>query len=176
MNNKLDAFAGRIFDYCVKKIGLARTRSLVFGVAVAYVLGVIKLIWWLWIAHGPVVAIVSIVLGLALHLATSLRQQPRREINDMDGGYSQRHPDSALLSAERLLYFFLPKEVRENLLGDLQEEYPEMRRKLGSRSAKWWLYKQVMTSLWPMLQTAGRDLAKWGLIGWFEEFIRRIAH
>lgn len=31
-------------------------------------------------------------------------------------------------------------------------------------------------SLWPMAQTTGRTLAKWGLVGWFEEVIQRLAH
>ena len=71
---------------------------------------------------------------------------------------------------------FLPKKVREPLLGDLEEEYQEVREQFGKCSANFWFYKQVLTSLWPMLQTTGRTLAKWGLLGWLEEFIRRIAH
>lgn len=72
--------------------------------------------------------------------------------------------------------FFLPKKVREPLLGDLEEEYHEIHKQFGGRPASLWFYKQVLTSLWPMLRASGRTLAKWGLLGWLEEIIRRIAH
>ena len=75
-----------------------------------------------------------------------------------------------------LLTLLLPKKARCPLLGDLAEEYQEVREQFGERPADLWFYKQVLTSLWPMLQTTGRTLTKWGLVGLLEEIIRRIAH
>ena len=181
MNSKIENFADRAFDYSVERVGLAHTRLLVVGIVATYVLGVMTIIRWLWVTHGPVIAIVSVVLGLTLHCATSLWQRRQSVLREMEEDYPQHHTDAALRPAEYLLYFCLPKKVRNDVLGDLQEEYLEICGRLSRQKAKWWVHKQVVTSLWLMLQTMGwklvsRNLAKWGLIGWLEEVIRRIAH
>lgn len=70
---------------------------------------------------------------------------------------------------EYLLYLFLSKSDREYLIGDLAEEYLEVRSKFGRRAANIWYYKQVITSLWPLSKKAVR----WGLIAWVGEWVRR---
>ena len=49
---------------------------------------------------------------------------------------------------ENIFYLFLPKELREHLIGDLQEEfYQEIVPKYGLSKAKWWYRKQVFKSI-----------------------------
>jgi hypothetical protein len=68
-----------------------------------------------------------------------------------------------------LLYLFLSKKDREYLIGDLDEEYLEVRAKFGPRLADIWYYKQVATSAWPMIRKAVR----WGLLSTIGMWIRR---
>lgn len=70
---------------------------------------------------------------------------------------------------EYLLYLLLPKRDRENLIGDLAEEYVEVQLKFGTMAANIWYYKQVFTSAWPLILKAIRI----GLIAWVGEWIRR---
>lgn len=54
--------------------------------------------------------------------------------------------------AEYLLFFFLPKDQRDSVPGDLVEEYRTVLvPKFGVRAARWWFVKQVASSLWPLL-------------------------
>lgn len=68
-----------------------------------------------------------------------------------------------------LLYLFLSKKDREYLIGDLDEEYLEVRAKFGRRWADIWYYKQVATSTWPMMRKAVR----WGVLASIGAWIRR---
>ena len=72
---------------------------------------------------------------------------------------------------EYLLYFFLSKKERDNILGDLQEEYSEVFLKFRKTKARIWFYKQVFTSIWPLLR---RAVLKWAALGGIGEWIRRI--
>jgi hypothetical protein len=67
--------------------------------------------------------------------------------------------------AEYLLYF-LPKTMREPLLGDLEQEYHELFTRFGKRKATIWYYVQVALSYWPLLCSGVRKLIKWGVLGW----------
>ncbi len=50
--------------------------------------------------------------------------------------------------AERLLYWLLPKEMRESLIGDLVEECTtEIAPKFGAACARRWFWKQTCTSI-----------------------------
>lgn len=72
--------------------------------------------------------------------------------------------------AEYLLYFFLSKRDRVNLIGDLEEEYTIVQTKFGRRSATLWYYKQALTSIGPQ---ARKWVVKWGAVAWVEEWVRR---
>ena len=72
---------------------------------------------------------------------------------------------------EYILYLFLLKKDRDNVLGDLQEEYSEVLLKFGRTKAKIWYYKQVYTSIWPLLR---RALLKWTALIGIGEWIRRL--
>jgi hypothetical protein len=71
--------------------------------------------------------------------------------------------------AEYLLYLFLSKKDREHLIGDLAEEYLEVRAKFGQRAANFWYYKQVISSIWPL----SRKAVRWTLIAGVGEWVRR---
>lgn len=70
-----------------------------------------------------------------------------------------------------LLYLFLSKKDREYLIGDLDEEYLEVRAKFGPRLADIWYYKQVAASAWSMMRKA----VGWGLLASIGEWIRRFS-
>jgi hypothetical protein len=55
-------------------------------------------------------------------------------------------------AAEKFLYFLLPRRVRENIPGDLEEEYRTIiLPKFGPGYAKRWYWMQVVNSLVPIL-------------------------
>lgn len=51
--------------------------------------------------------------------------------------------------AEYLLYFFMTREDRDNILGDLREEYAEVLSRFGNKGARIWFHKQAISSLLP---------------------------
>jgi sulfatase maturation enzyme AslB (radical SAM superfamily) len=74
-------------------------------------------------------------------------------------------------SAEFLAYMLLPRSDRENVLGDLAEEYPSIVMKFGQRRAQIYFYKQVLASIWPLVR---KSLVKWGAVGWIVQWLRLI--
>jgi hypothetical protein len=54
--------------------------------------------------------------------------------------------------AELLLEKILSKEERENLIGDLAEEFTERQSVYGIRSTNFWYWRQVKNSAWPIIQ------------------------
>jgi hypothetical protein len=66
--------------------------------------------------------------------------------------------------AEYLLYF-LPKDRRESAIGDLEELYGKIYKRHGKRKAQLWCAAEVARSFWPLISSAIKRLAKWGLIG-----------
>lgn len=75
--------------------------------------------------------------------------------------------------AEYLLHF-LPKKDREQLLGDLEEEYRGIYKKFGRRKATFWYYCQVVMSFWPYIAHTIMKLLGWGVVGWVGSAIRRL--
>jgi hypothetical protein len=68
--------------------------------------------------------------------------------------------------AEKLLYFILPKDLRESLPGDLEEEYRTiMLPKFGLRFARVWYWKQVVGSVLPIIQNRLIKLFKLAWVG-----------
>jgi hypothetical protein len=59
----------------------------------------------------------------------------------------EKEPDALPLAA-RLLKTLLLDEDRENIIGDIAEEFSLFEAKL---KAHLWLYKQVFTSAWPLI-------------------------
>lgn len=70
---------------------------------------------------------------------------------------------------EKALLMILTKEEREYVLGDLAEEFALYQSKYGVRFAKVWYYKQVVSSVWPIL----RRTLRLGAFVWFAEWLRR---
>jgi len=176
MNDKMDTFFRRKVDDLVEKVGVSRARLLLNCISVVFACIAVAVIWAEWVISGPVAAIMSATFGCPMGFAVAAFQERKSKSLAASGGKPFHDAGAVPFSAKFLICFFLPKKVREPLLGDLEEEYQEIHEQFGERPARLWFYKQVLTSLWPMLQSTGRTLVKWGLIGWLEEFIRRIAH
>ena len=76
--------------------------------------------------------------------------------------------------AEFLFYLFLPKTLREASLGDLNEDYQEVYLKFGLKLAAFWYYKQVFTSLWPLVFSTIRKGIKWAGIGLAGHWVKKV--
>ena len=57
-------------------------------------------------------------------------------------------------NAEYFLYFFLQRDERDVVIGDLVECYGQVFARFGKRRADNWFYKQVIGSLWPLFKRA----------------------
>lgn len=75
-----------------------------------------------------------------------------------------------------LLYLFLSRQERDGLLGDLEEGYQEVHARFGTWAARVWYWKQVLTSLWPLLLRAASTLIKVGALGWIKHLTERFIH
>lgn len=84
--------------------------------------------------------------------------------------YPKSYPPVA---GEKLFVLILSREERRtNILGDLAEEYCELAEKFGERFATLWYYKQVAASVLPLIRKA----ARWSLLLWAGELIRKLTH
>ena len=91
--------------------------------------------------------------------------------------WTWRDRERSGLRREYLLYFFLPKKDREHIPGDLAEEYNTILvPKFGLASARRWYWKQVFTSVWPVVgPRLGGLLAVGGLaLSWLLRTLRRL--
>lgn len=68
--------------------------------------------------------------------------------------YSNREKKELPKVADHLLYLVTSEEYRENLVGDLIEEYSELQARFGERYARIWFYRQVIASFWPLFRRA----------------------
>jgi hypothetical protein len=75
--------------------------------------------------------------------------------------------------AEYLLWY-LPKESRENIIGDLEEDFRTAIDRFGRRKAIAWYYYQVGASFWPVMTRKAEKLLKWGVLGWIGDLIHRV--
>jgi hypothetical protein len=79
--------------------------------------------------------------------------------------YIQVHPETVLRAqgktdppkhAEQLLLLILCKRDRDNLMGDLEEDFRKVQAKQGIRFARLWYWKQALGSAWPLIRKLGR--------------------
>jgi hypothetical protein len=84
--------------------------------------------------------------------------------------FPAREPNQPPRLGEYALFLFLSKQDRINIPGDLEEEYRHIESKFGARPATIWYYKQVATSIAPLLR---KCFIKWVTIAWVEEWVRR---
>jgi hypothetical protein len=121
-------------------------------------------------AKTPLFEVVKMDCCLCQHCETRLLISPysrrlgtgRTDLNTQDPEASVKPPRRA----EFLLYLFLPKKWREVSLGDLNEDYQEVYRKFGPKPAAVWYYKQVISSLCPVVFRAIWKGIKWVGMGW----------
>jgi hypothetical protein len=71
--------------------------------------------------------------------------------------------------AEFLVYLIVPKSSREAILGDLEEDFNEVREKFGLRHAKFYYWWQVGRSAWPFIS----DFVKKFVTDYFRSFTSR---
>lgn len=71
---------------------------------------------------------------------------------------------------EYLIYLFLSRQDRVNILGDLMEDYGTIESKFGRPAAVFWYYKQVVASIPPCVW---KRLFKWGTITAIGDWFRR---
>lgn len=174
--DKLEAF---FEQKCIKldgRVGVSCALLVLKAISAVLCCMVVAVMCIMWAMIGLPKAIAASALGLVLGMTPSMLKKLKRKPLAGSGHGCSQDDEFLPIPAKYLLCLFLPKKDREPLLGDMEEEYHKMHREFGERAANLWLYKQVLMSLWPMLQTTGRTLAKWGLLGWLEEVIRRIAH
>ena len=74
-------------------------------------------------------------------------------------------------NAEYILRLILPKANRQTIIGDLIEEYAEVRNRFGQNRADYWFRVQVAFSLWPIIR---RLLLKAISLTWIVKLIRRV--
>jgi hypothetical protein len=72
------------------------------------------------------------------------------------------------------LLWFLPKQTREVVIGDLEEEFHIIYNRFGRRKAVVWYYYQVSASFWPFAVSGAKKLIKWGVFGWVGDLVRRM--
>ena len=80
-------------------------------------------------------------------------------------------PSRPPINAEYVLYLFLEKVERDDVIGDLIEGYSHVSSRFGSRRADLWFYKQVAGSLWPLFR---RAVFKLGVFVWLGRILRRL--
>ncbi|HWN08349.1 MAG TPA: hypothetical protein VNO50_03605 [Pyrinomonadaceae bacterium] len=80
-------------------------------------------------------------------------------------------PSRPPLNAEYILYLFLGKEERDEVIGDLIESYGHVLRRFSKRHADIWFYKQVVGSVLPLFR---RTLLKVGALVWLGRVLRRL--
>lgn len=109
------------------------------------------------------------VLALFLMKRTESSGAPQLQLDNATSHPAIDAPPAPPKSWEFALFLLLSKADRENIIGDLAEEYIEVANKFGSRRANLWYYKQVVGSTAPVVWKAVKA-------GWFValgEWLRR---
>lgn len=74
--------------------------------------------------------------------------------------------------AESVLLWILPKDQRNALIGDLEEEYRTLIvPKLGERAAQWWYWKQAIFSVAPTIGGWLRKISIYSGAAWLFDWI-----
>lgn len=105
---------------------------------------------------------------------TNEKQRVMKQLfQNMSKEFTQNELDniSPPAKGEFLIRFCLPKNIRDNVLGCLEEDYHVNFKRVGKDYAVILYYKEVFLSIWPMLYTKLKQL---GAITFLEEFIRRV--
>ena len=106
------------------------------------------------------------VIGEALRTLSEPSDQTEHRrlmsaLQDVENMVAQLEPPKL---GHYLLVIFLPRRDRISLPGDLTEEYKEYLAMFGKRKAEIWYWKQVVTSVAPIIRAWARRMVKWTLI------------
>lgn len=96
-----------------------------------------------------VIAIGAVVAVINNHLSKKAKTTP---ICDKETIKALPPSNTPPKTAEYLLYLLVPRKNRDALLGDLQEDFNEVREKFGLRQAKIYYWVQVLRSIQPLLK------------------------
>lgn len=115
---------------------------------------------------GYIIGLALVGLGLGALLGTFIRR---------------RAPAASLPSSDppqlaQYLLWYLPRNQREPVMGDLAEDFQRLVTHFGRRKAVVWYYAQVVMSFWPYLERALAKLLRWGVFGWIAEKFGRFIH
>ncbi len=75
------------------------------------------------------------------------------------------------INAEYLLYLFLRRNERDEVIGDLIETYGHVLRRFGKARADLWFYRQVVGSIAPLVR---RCFVRIGALIWLGRILRRL--
>lgn len=173
--NKWEAFVFKRLLSVADKIGVEalKRRLKIISICLKSATGFTiagELLFWIY-AHSSL----PFWTGLLSWITFSIIGDRLMKVRSIELGLTENKAPSKL-PMTYLFCFLLPKKIRESLLGDIEEEYQEIRAEYGERIAKLWYYKQLLALVWPTLQMSGRTLVKWGAVGWVGEIVRRLVH
>lgn len=60
--------------------------------------------------------------------------------------------------AEYIIYLFIPRNSRDAILGDLEEDFNEVSKKFGLWHARLHYWVQVLRCIWPLIHSLGGKL------------------
>ena len=93
--------------------------------------------------------------------------RPRKSVNDTairkSAITSQSGSAAPPCSAEKLACFILPKPMRDEMLGDLEQEFQMLCQKFGEGYARKWYWGQVLRSVGPIVYYG---IAKFAALAW----------
>lgn len=118
---------------------------------------------------GVILASITSVTIIRTIANTKRRQTSRRRIRIQSGDEIKKIVPPF---GEYLLYLFLTRQERITLIGDLTEEFVGVYLKFGETKSRIWYYKQVFTSLWPLIK---RFIFRWGFLGIVWRVFKRFA-
>ena len=75
--------------------------------------------------------------------------------------------------AATYLLHYLPKEHRQDTIGDLEEEFQDIHDSFGYKRAAVWYWWQTIASIIPFVARGAPKLVRWATIGWIADIIRR---
>lgn len=125
---------------------------------------------------GIVVPIIAAVLStvLLIHLQRFWLQRPLKSRYQQSLAASLLSSDPPQLA--QYLLWYLPRNQRESVMGDLAEDFQCLVTHFGRRKAVVWYYAQVVMSFWPYLERALAKLLRLGVFGWIAEKFGRFIH
>ena len=101
-----------------------------------------------------IVALITGVASLIITVAT-FRSAILASLMERSSSNSLRSANVSPPRFGRYMLCYLPQKIRDEVIGDLEEEYHIKYHALGKRKAMIWYYRQIIASLWPFIAQIG---------------------